>query len=142
MFEQKIVKKVFPIKTYESSLNFDHDFPHQYRKQTIINSWQFIFGESTEVEHTTTNKHISYTNLPLTAFDIVKHAIVSFTPTLNFGWLKPEYSIHEVPQTIVHHKTYVNVIPLETYDNHRERVYFLMSEPEVISYKHRHKLQK
>lgn len=123
----KIVKKVFPVKTYERELNFDKFVPIEHRSQIIRNSWQFVWGKSTQIEHTVENLEHVKLKVPLDALNLFKHIIVSKVPTMAFGWLVPTYMSFDIPQKIVHQKTYVNVIPLDEYQKD-DHVSYLMLE--------------
>lgn len=51
-----------------------------------------------------------YIEMPSTIFDYVKHALVNWQPTLNFGWLSPSYMSVNNYST----NNYYNVYPVST----------------------------
>jgi hypothetical protein len=128
-----IVKKVFPVKTYNNDLCIDHDVPAKYRPEIIRNSWQFIWGKTTKIEYNVQRLEYLETKVPLDATNLIKHYIVTSTPSLNFGWLAPKYQTFDIPQTVIHSKTYVNVIPLEQYQKEDTVTFLTMENPKCLT---------
>lgn len=52
-------------------------------------------------------------DIPVTPIDWLKSLIIIFEPTLNFGWLKPNYRTLEKEVTIQIKEEYINVYPIE-----------------------------
>ena len=73
---------------------------------------QFAIGSQARVENLFKELVTYRSQLPKTSWDHFKKILTDWVPTLNFGWLKPEYV--KVPTRTVQNikNTYYNVIPL------------------------------
>lgn len=50
---------------------------------------------------------------PRSTLDYIKHALVSWQPSLRFGWLRPQYCQARVRVRVARSESYINVMPVQ-----------------------------
>jgi hypothetical protein len=77
----------------------------------------FIQGRQVKVDEVKRKTEKVGGQIPATNIDYVKHFLVTWCPSLNFGWLKPKYEEIKVTFDYVESVTCLNVIPTQKPSN-------------------------
>ena len=119
----------FPIEQYTQSFYLDPYILVNNSYQDYLNSYstsftsKFAKGSQTLVDKTNKSLKLEGILQPTSLIDHIKHALINWEPTLNFGWLTPKYSKSYINFEYTESSSYVNVYPLPT--SHPGRFYTL-----------------
>lgn len=121
-FIEVAMKHNFPIQEFTrqvripvdelSYISLDEDFPKGY---ILTMARKFALGDQLTTTESHTEGNEKFIEMPSTLIDYLKHALVQWEPTLNFGWLSPSYMSIMV-NCINNYSTsnYYNVYPVST----------------------------